>query len=83
MKTTTKIVFASAFTLSAIAPTFVHAAYLQNARSNPCDERACAKCNGQECSCGPRAQLHGLCTSRRRRQVLTRLWNSQPALDDP
>ncbi|MGB6273458.1 MAG: hypothetical protein WBF44_17885 [Pseudolabrys sp.] len=31
MKTTTKIVFASAFTLSAIAPTFVHAAYLQNA----------------------------------------------------
>ena len=56
MKTTTKIVFASALTLSAIAPTFVHAAYLQNASSNPCDERACAKCNGQECSCGPRAR---------------------------
>ena len=31
MKTTTKIVFASALTLSAIAPTLVHAAYLQNA----------------------------------------------------
>jgi hypothetical protein len=31
MQTATKIIFASALTLSAIAPTFVHAAYLQNA----------------------------------------------------
>lgn len=31
MKTATKIIFASALTLSVVAPTFVHAAYLQNA----------------------------------------------------
>jgi len=31
MKTATKIIFASALTLSAVAPTFAHAAYLQNA----------------------------------------------------
>jgi hypothetical protein len=29
MKTATKIIFASALTLSAVAPTFAHAAYLQ------------------------------------------------------
>ena len=31
MKTAAKIIFASALTLSAVAPTFAHAAYLQNA----------------------------------------------------
>jgi hypothetical protein len=31
MKTATKIIFTSALTLSAVAPTFAHAAYLQNA----------------------------------------------------
>jgi type IV secretory pathway TrbL component len=31
MKTATRIIFASALTLSAVAPTFAHAAYLQNA----------------------------------------------------
>jgi hypothetical protein len=31
MKIATKIIFASALTFSAVAPTFAHAAYLQNA----------------------------------------------------
>ena len=31
MKTATKIIFASALMLSVVAPTFAHAAYLQNA----------------------------------------------------
>jgi hypothetical protein len=31
MKTATKIIFASVLTLSAVAPAFAHAAYLQNA----------------------------------------------------
>jgi hypothetical protein len=30
MKIATKIIFASALTFSAVAPTFAHAAYLQN-----------------------------------------------------
>ena len=30
MKTATRIIFASALTLSAVAPTFAHAGYLQN-----------------------------------------------------
>ena len=80
MKTATKIFFASALALSTAAPTFVHAAYLQNASQIRATGAPAQHVMDKSARAIRGLELHGICAGRRRRQVLPRLRNRQPAL---
>ena len=75
MKTVTKIIFASALTLSAVAPTFAHAAYLQNASQIRTTSTPVQNVMDKSARAVRGLELYGLCAGRRRRQVLPGLRN--------